>query len=55
MCSATEGSSNEMQVGSGRIPNFRIKEGAQIEYWPGAVIGPKLVPLTWDVAENVAR
>jgi cytochrome P450 len=38
-----------------RIPNFRVKEGHEIEYWPGAVIGPKLVPLTWDVAETVAR
>lgn len=30
-----------------RIPDFRLKEGAEIEYWPGGVIGPKSVPLVW--------
>jgi cytochrome P450 len=30
-----------------RIPDFQLKPGTQIEYWPGGVIGPKTVPLTW--------
>lgn len=30
-----------------RIPDFQVKEGAEIEYWPGGVIGPKSLPLTW--------
>lgn len=30
-----------------RIPDFRVKEGAEIEYWPGGVVGPKSVPLVW--------
>jgi len=30
-----------------RIPNFTIKPGAKIEYWPGGVVGPKDVPLAW--------
>jgi cytochrome P450 len=30
-----------------RIPNFTIKEGTRIEYWPGGVVGPKAVPLSW--------
>jgi cytochrome P450 len=30
-----------------RIPNFKLKPGAQIEYWPGGVVGPKNVPLVW--------
>jgi cytochrome P450 len=30
-----------------RIPDFRIKEGVEIAYWPGGVVGPKVVPLTW--------
>jgi cytochrome P450 len=30
-----------------RIPNFKIKPGAKIEYWPGGVVGPKDVPLVW--------
>ena len=30
-----------------RVPNFRVKEGTKIEYWPGGVIGPKTLPLTW--------
>lgn len=30
-----------------RIPDFQIKPGAQIEYWPGGVVGPKNVPLVW--------
>lgn len=30
-----------------RIPNFQIKDGARIEYWPGGVVGPKAVPLSW--------
>lgn len=32
-----------------RIPDFQIKEGVKIEYWPGGVVGPKVVPLTWSV------
>jgi cytochrome P450 len=30
-----------------RIPEFQVREGAKIEYWPGGVIGPKSLPLTW--------
>jgi cytochrome P450 len=30
-----------------RIPDFRLKDGTKIEYWPGGVVGPKSVPLTW--------
>jgi cytochrome P450 len=30
-----------------RIPNFQVKEGTKIEYWPGGVVGPKTVPLSW--------
>ncbi len=30
-----------------RIPDFQVKQGARIEYWPGGVIGPKSLPLTW--------
>jgi cytochrome P450 len=30
-----------------RIPDFTLKPGTAIEYWPGAVIGPKVVPLVW--------
>ena len=30
-----------------RIPDFRVKEGTKIEYWPGGVVGPKTLPLTW--------
>jgi hypothetical protein len=30
-----------------RIPDFRLKEGTKIEYWPGGVVGPKSVPLLW--------
>jgi len=30
-----------------RIPDFRLKEGTKIEYWPGGVVGPKTVPLVW--------
>lgn len=30
-----------------RIPNFQMQQGKQVEYWPGAVIGPKAVPLSW--------
>jgi cytochrome P450 len=30
-----------------RIPNFQLKEGTKIEYWPGGVVGPKVVPLSW--------
>jgi cytochrome P450 len=41
----------EMKIGLAeflrRIPDFKIKEGTKIEYWPGGVIGPKLVPLVW--------
>jgi cytochrome P450 len=41
----------EMKVGLAeflrRIPDFKLKDGTGIEYWPGGVIGPKLVPLVW--------
>jgi cytochrome P450 len=30
-----------------RIPEFGLKEGTKIEYWPGGVVGPKSVPLRW--------
>ncbi len=30
-----------------RIPNFSLKPGTKIEYWPGGVVGPKSVPLVW--------
>ncbi|KHK93101.1 cytochrome P450 [Novosphingobium malaysiense] len=30
-----------------RIPEFKLKEGANIEYRPGGVIGPEAVPLVW--------
>ncbi|MEZ5736560.1 MAG: cytochrome P450 [Novosphingobium sp.] len=30
-----------------RIPEFSLKPGAQIEYRPGGVIGPELLPLVW--------
>jgi cytochrome P450 len=30
-----------------RIPEFKVKPGAKIEYWPGGVVGPKDVPLVW--------
>ena len=30
-----------------RIPDFQLKEGAGIEYWPGGVVGPKALPFTW--------
>jgi cytochrome P450 len=30
-----------------RIPNFKVKQGTKIEYWPGGVVGPKALPLTW--------
>ncbi len=30
-----------------RIPDFRLKEGTTIEYWPGGVVGPKTVELVW--------
>jgi cytochrome P450 len=32
-----------------RIPDFELKEGVKLEYWPGGVVGPKTVPLTWKV------
>jgi cytochrome P450 len=41
----------EMKIGLSeflrRIPDFKVKEGFKPEYWPGGVIGPKLVPLVW--------
>jgi cytochrome P450 len=30
-----------------RIPHFELKQGTKIEYWPGGVVGPKVLPLTW--------
>ncbi len=30
-----------------RIPDFQVKPGTRIEYWPGGVVGPKEVPLVW--------
>jgi cytochrome P450 len=30
-----------------RIPDFKVKDGYVAEYWPGGVIGPKTLPLTW--------
>lgn len=30
-----------------RIPDFEVRKGTKIEYWPGGVIGPKALPLTW--------
>jgi cytochrome P450 len=30
-----------------RIPDFEVKEGYKAEYWPGGVVGPKTLPLTW--------
>jgi cytochrome P450 len=30
-----------------RIPDFQVKKGTRIEYWPGGVVGPKAVPLSW--------
>jgi cytochrome P450 len=32
-----------------RIPEFRMKAGAELVYRPGGVIGPENVPLEWDV------
>jgi len=30
-----------------RIPQFSLQPGAEIEYRPGGVVGPELVPLVW--------
>ncbi len=30
-----------------RIPEFSLKEGTEIEYRPGGVVGPEAVPLVW--------
>jgi len=30
-----------------RIPAFQLKKDAVIEYYPGGVVGPKSLPLTW--------
>ena len=30
-----------------RIPNFKVKDGTEIEYRPGGVIGPEHLPLVW--------
>jgi cytochrome P450 len=30
-----------------RIPDFHVADGTRIEYWPGGVVGPKALPLSW--------
>jgi cytochrome P450 len=30
-----------------RVPDFQVKPGTKIEYWPGGVVGPKALPLIW--------
>lgn len=30
-----------------RIPEFSVKPGSSIEYWPGGVVGPKELKLVW--------
>ena len=30
-----------------RVPEFSLKPDAKIEYRPGGVVGPELVPLVW--------
>ena len=30
-----------------RIPEFTLTPGTAISYWPGGVVGPKSVPLSW--------
>ncbi len=30
-----------------RIPEFTLTPGTEISYWPGGVVGPKAVPLSW--------
>lgn len=30
-----------------RIPDFDVEPGTSTEYWPGGVVGPKLLPLVW--------
>lgn len=30
-----------------RIPDFKLKDGFKVEYYPGAVVGPKALQLTW--------
>ncbi|MET0270187.1 MAG: cytochrome P450 [Sphingomonas sp.] len=36
-----------MQEWLRRIPDFAVKPGTKIEYWPGGVVGPKVLPLVW--------
>ena len=31
-----------------RIPDFEVKAGTKIEYWPGGVVGPKVLPSGGD-------
>ena len=30
-----------------RIPEFDVKPGFDVQYWPGGVVGPKALPLVW--------
>ncbi|MEK7456288.1 MAG: cytochrome P450 [Pseudomonadota bacterium] len=30
-----------------RLPDFAVQSDAEISYWPGGVVEPRLVPLIW--------